>query len=173
MQKPVSNQLPFNLLWRMIEAEILPQCVQEEIAVLVYSPLMHGMLADRYQTAADVPDGRARSRHFSGDRDLARHGEPGCEAETFAAIDGIRAICRDAGRAMADVSLAWIMQQPGIVSVIAGAASPKQLQQNLNSVDSSLTQETVDRLNEATSGLKQVLGSNPDMWDGGENSRYR
>ena len=94
LQKPLTNQLPYNLLWRMIEAEILPHCRQEEIGVLVYSPLMHGILADNYKTAADVPDGRARTRHFSAARPLTRHGEQGCETETFATLDSIREIAR-------------------------------------------------------------------------------
>jgi len=85
IQPPITNQLPYNLLWRAIEHEILPRCKKDGIGVLAYSPLMHGLLADKYKTAAEVPDGRARSRHFNTDRQLARHGEPGCETETFAA----------------------------------------------------------------------------------------
>lgn len=173
LRKPVTNQLPYNLMWRMIEAEILPQCVQQDTGVLVYTPLMHGILADKYQKAADVPDGRARSRHFNGQRPQARHGEPGAETETFAALDAIREICGTLNREMADVALAWIMQQPGIVSVIAGASNADQLRKNINAVESPLSDDTIEKLNAATADLKNALGANPDMWDGGENGRYR
>jgi aryl-alcohol dehydrogenase-like predicted oxidoreductase len=173
LQKPVTNQLPFNLMWRMIEAEILPHCIQQDIGVLVYTPLMHGILADKYQSAADVPDGRARSRHFNGERPMARHGEPGAEVETFAALDAIRDICVGLNREMADVALAWIMQQAGIVSVITGASNADQLRKNVNAVESPLSDDVLQKLDAATTKLKTVLGSNPDMWDGGENSRYR
>ena len=172
LQKPVTNQLPYNLLWRMLEPEILPRCNQDDIGILVYSPLMHGILADKYKTAADVPDGRARSRHFNGERELSRHGEPGCEDLTFETLDRIRAICTDLDRHMADVSLAWLLKQPGIVSVIAGASTPAQLQANINSVANPLSDEVIQQLNDATAELLQALGTNPDMWDGGENSRY-
>ena len=70
LQKPLTNQLPYNLLWRMIESEIIPRCLNDQIGILAYSPLMHGMLADKYKSAADVPDGRARSRHFTTERPL-------------------------------------------------------------------------------------------------------
>ena len=172
VQSPVSNQLPYNLLWRMIEAEILPKCRQNSIGVLVYSPLMHGILADKYQTAAEVPDGRARSRHFCSDRELTRHGEPGQEAHTFAALDRIRGVAAGLNRHMADVSLAWALQQPGIVSVIAGASHPDQLTRNLKSLESPLSDESIQALNNATAELMTALGPNPDMWDAGENARY-
>lgn len=173
LQQPLTNQLPYNLLWRMIEAEILPHCIEQQIGVLVYSPLMHGMLADKYQTAAEVPDGRARSRHFTSDRPLARHGEPGCETETFAALDQIREIARGNHRSMAEVALAWTLQQPGIVSVIAGARNAEQLRANVHSLDNLLSDDCLERLNATTEPLRQKLGTNPDMWDGGERSRYR
>lgn len=173
IEKPLSNQLPYNLIARMIERDILPQCIRDEIGVLVYSPLMHGMLANKYKTAADVPDGRARSRHFTGERPMARHGEPGCEKETFAALDRIRAIAAEAGRSMADVALSWTVQQPGVVSVIAGARNAEQLRANVEVLESPLPDGTIKELNEATEELKAALGSNPDLWDGSENSRYR
>ena len=172
VQKPLTNQLPYNLLSRMIEFEIQPRCVEQQIGILVYSPLMHGMLADKYKTAAEVPDGRARSRHFSTDRPNARHGEPGCEAETFAAIDRIREIAAAADRSMAEISLAWTIAQPGVVSVIAGARDADQVRQNVGFLEHSISDATNAELISATNDLKEKLGGNPDLWDGGENSRY-
>lgn len=173
VQAPVTNQLPYNLIWRMIEDAILPKCRDENIGVLVYSPLMHGMLAGKYKDSADVPDGRARSRHFTTDRPLARHGEPGCEAETFAVLDKIRAIAEGLGREMADVALVWTIQQAGISSVIAGAKNETQLRENVRCIDGPLPDDAINALNAATDELLQALGPNPDMWDGGDNSRYR
>lgn len=170
---PKTNQLPLNLLWRMIESEILPECIRQEIGVLVYSPLMHGILADKYPSAADVPDGRARTRHFSSTRALTRHNESGCESETFAALAAVRQIANDLQRSMAEVALAWLLGQTGVVSVIAGASTPQQLQVNLQSVDQPLTSEVLERLSEVTAPLKTALGSNPDMWDSGDNARFR
>ena len=173
VQKPLTNQLPYNLLWRMIEGAILPQCRQEEVSVLVYSPLMHGILAGNYQTPEEVPDGRARTRHFSATRPLARHGEEGCEAETFAALQEIRRLASDQGKSMAHVALAWTIQQQGVASVIAGARDANQVQANLEFVDNPLPVETLADLEKVTQALKQTLGDNPDMWDAGDQARYR
>ena len=161
IERPITNQLPYNLLWRMIEAEILPLCREQQTGVLVYSPLMHGMLAGKYNTADEVPDGRARSRHFRGDRPLARHGEPGCEKQTFETIASIRRIAHECGRPMAEVSLAWLVQQPGISSVIAGARNSDQVRANVSFIEKTLADPVVIELNEATNRLTDMLGAQP------------
>jgi aryl-alcohol dehydrogenase-like predicted oxidoreductase len=173
LEAPACNQLPYNLLWRMIEDDILPECRSRDIGVLAYSPLMHGMLADKYQSASDVPDGMSRSRHFHTDRPLARHGEAGCEQQTFDTIAAIRDVAQSLGRHMADVALAWCAQRPGVCCVIAGASSPAQLERNAVSLDTPLPPEVVQQLEQATEALKQTLGPNPDMWEGESSSRFR
>ncbi len=173
LEPPATNQVPYSLLWRAIEWEILPYCREHDIGVLAYSPLMHGLLAGKYRTAQDVPDGRARTRHFSAARPQTRHGEPGCEAETFAAIDAIRAIAERLGRPMADVALAWCAQQPGVACVIAGASSPEQVRQNAAPFENPLPEDAIRELTDATERLRQTLGANPDMWEGQQKSRYR
>jgi len=173
LESPVTDQVPYSLLWRTVEHGILPQCRENGIGVLAYSPLMHGLLAGKYQASDDVPDGRARSRHFSSDRSMTRHGEPGCERETFAAIEAIGEISNGLGRSMADVALAWCVQQPGVSCVIAGASTPEQVTQNITTFEKPIPGEAIRRLNDATEPLRLALGSNPDMWEGTEKSRYR
>jgi aryl-alcohol dehydrogenase-like predicted oxidoreductase len=170
---PVSNQLPYNLVLRAIEYEILPRCIEHKIGVLCYSPLQHGLLTGKFRTADDVPEGRARSRHFSCERHLTRHGEPGCEQATFAAIDRLREISEELGRTPSDVAMAWLLAQPGISSVVVGIRSPEQARENAAAADLQLDAATLAALNEASEPVKQALGRNPDMWEGEEKSRYR
>ena len=75
--KIVSNQLPYSLLFRAIEFQILQECIDQHISVLCYSPLLHGLLTGRYSSPDEFPPGRARTRHFSSSRRLVRHNEPG------------------------------------------------------------------------------------------------
>ncbi len=173
MEKPISNQLPYNLIWRAIEHEIVPKCQAENISILAYSPLMHGLIGDKYATAADVPDGRARSRHFNTERSLARHGEEGCEVATFEAIDSIRQIAAEIGRSTADLALAWVAAQPGVGSVIAGAKNAQQLEQNVATLGNPLPDSAVEQLSAATAAVNEILGPNPDMWQGKGGGRYK
>jgi aryl-alcohol dehydrogenase-like predicted oxidoreductase len=164
-------QLPYNLAWRAIEYEVMPKCRAEGVGILPYSPLMQGLLTGKYATADDVPEGRARTRHFSKNRPHTRHGQPGSEAELFEAIAQIRAISQRLGHSMSDVSLAWVLHQPGVDSVIIGARNPHQLQQNIKAVELDLSPEIVAELTRATEPLKQKLGPNPDLWQA--ESRFR
>ena len=168
-----ANQLPYSLLWRAIEFEIQPQCVERNISILPYSPLNQALLTGRYQNADEMPHSRTRSRHFRPDRRDSRHYTPGFEAETFAALDEIRQICDDIGQLMVHVALAWLLHKPAVDSVLAGARNPQQIESNLKATNLSLSPATMQRLDDATADLKAKFGSDPDMWGTGERSRYR
>ena len=169
--QPTTNQLPYSLLWRSIEFELQPACQDSSIGILAYSPLMQGLLTGKFASANEVPEGRARTRHFSKDRPLARHNDPGCERETFAAIKEIRRICNEIDQPMAEVALAWLLHQPGVTAVLAGARRPTQIKQNALAAAITLPAEIVTRLNEVTKEVKQKLGPNLDLWQ--TNSRTR
>lgn len=166
-----SNQLAYNLLFRCIEFEISPFCEENEISILSYSSLMQGLLTGKFNSPDDVPEGRARSRHFSNDRPLSRHGEPGCETETFRTIREIRQIASKTGLPMADLAICWLLSRPAVCSVIVGGRNPEQVKQNVKALELNVDQEILDRLTVATDKLKSILGSNADLWQG--DSRIR
>jgi myo-inositol catabolism protein IolS len=159
-----SNQLSYSLLFRAIEQQILPLCRKNQISVLTYSSLMQGLLSGKYVAADDVQPDRTRTRHYAGTRPHARHGEAGAEEETFAAVADIRKIAAEIGQPMADLALAWLIAQPGVTSVIAGARNAEQARGIADAANLALSQDIIGRLNQATENLKQKLGSNPDMW---------
>jgi aryl-alcohol dehydrogenase-like predicted oxidoreductase len=169
-----TNQLPYNLLWRAIEFEIQPICVEHKVGILPYSPLMQGLLTGKFGSPDEVPESRARTRHYSSEkRAQTRHGESGQEVETFAAVERIRGICDRIGAPMAQVALAWLLAQPAVTSVLAGARHPRQITENAQAAELELSDEIVAELTAATDELKQRFGPNPDMWQSEENSRYR
>ncbi len=159
-----TNQVAYNMIFRAIEFEITDICRENNIGILCYSPIAQGLLTGRYANADEVPVGRQRTLHFSGERELARHGQPGCEAETFEAIAKIKQVCDDLGESMARVSLAWCLHQPGVMSVLAGASRPEQVKQNVDASELSLSEDVLSRLDRATAEVKSILGPIPDMW---------
>ena len=93
-----TNQLPYNLIWRSIEVDVVPVCEAEEVGILAYTPLMAGLLSGKYTDAASVPEGRQRTKHFNSARtDRCYHGGPGAEEETFRSVSlciaGVRTCC--------------------------------------------------------------------------------
>ena len=169
----VSNQVGYNLLFRAPEFEILPACRAHGIGVLVYMPLMQGLLSGRYASVEDIPVLRRRTRHFSSEREGTRHGEAGAESLTFQALTEIRRIAAEAGIPMAELALAWLLAQDGVTSAILGARRPAQLEGNLAAASRGLSKDVLAALDAATLPLRAHFGTNTDMWDGLGNSRIR
>lgn len=168
-----SNQLPYSLLWRAIEFDIQPQCVEQQVGILAYSPLNQALLTGKYNNADEMPYSRTRTRHFRGDRKNSRHGQPGFETEVFAAVEAIRQISAEIEQPMARVALAWLLHRPGMTAVLAGARNVEQIRGNVAAAELALSTEVMARLEAATEDLKQKFGPDPDMWQSKENSRYR
>jgi aryl-alcohol dehydrogenase-like predicted oxidoreductase len=160
----VTDQLIYSLLFRAIEYEILDKCREAQVGVLAYSPLAQGLLTGKFQDPAEVDDERARVRLFSKNRSGTVHDGQGCEKEAFEALDKIHTICGDIGEPMANVALAWVLQQPGVIAVLAGARKPDQIISNARAVDLVLTDAALKSLGDATQEVKKKLGPNADPW---------
>jgi len=158
------NQLPYSLLWRAIEYEILPICREKDIAITCYSPLTQGLLTGKFHSPEEVPEGRARTRHFSGERPMARHGEEGVESQTFSTVQAIRNLSKQTGTPMAEMALGWLLTRKGVTSVIVGARNSSQIRQNAQAANSELSTDVINELSRITEKLKQKLGSNADMY---------
>ena len=160
----VTDQLPYSLVWRSIERSVLPLCREHGIGVICYSPLAQGVLTGRYASAEEVPEGLARTRHYSGKRRLAEHGEAGLEEELFAAVSKVREVAEELGEPMAAVSLAWLRQQAGITSLLVGARNADEVRRNLPSLELTLGDDVLERLELVTEPVKEAVGTNLDMW---------
>lgn len=159
-----TNQIAYNMIFRAAEFELVDQLKKNDVGILCYSPLAQGLLAGRFDSADDVPSGRARTRHFSGDREEARHGEAGCEDVTFEALAKVKRIAEDLDLPMGGLSLAWLLSRPQVTSVLVGASRPDQVERNVAAADIKLTEDTIRALDEATDPVKESLGASLDMW---------
>ena len=166
-----TNQLSYSLIWRALEYEIAPLCIENEIGILCWGPLTEGLLTGKFATADDVPPSRAAIRHFSKSRPQTSHGEDGCEALLFETLDCIRQIAARIGQSMPTVSLAWLLHQPGVTAVLAGSRRPAHIIQNAQAADLKLPPDVVAELSAATDELKRALGPNQDMYLSAAQSR--
>ncbi len=160
-----SNQLAYSMLFRAIEFDIAPVCAEHNISILCYSPLLHGLLTGKFKSIQHIPEDRARTRHFNSNTwPLARHGESGVEKEVMQVIDGLRTIAEELNESMANVALAWLLQQKAVTSVIMGGRNAKQVQRNAGAANTVLSQNIVAQLDELSTPLKTNMGPNADMW---------
>lgn len=168
----VVNELPYSLLTRAIELDILPFCRDRGIGVLGYMALLQGVLSDRYARLADVPEYRRRTRHFAAaSTPKSRHGTPGAEAETEAALARIRAIARREGMATSELALKWALAGEGITSSLCGNRNVAALAQNIRAALEPLAPAIIAELNAATQPLLAALGPSFDYYENPANDR--
>ena len=161
---PAVNQLPYSLLFRAVEFEVLDACLEHKVPVLAYSALAQGLLTGKFTSAEDVDDERARVRFYSKDRPGTVHDEPGYERMVFPALAQIRSNCEAAGVSMAHAAILWLLQRPAVQAVLVGARTPEQVRKNAEVFNFVLPEQTVRELAEITDALKAAMGPNPDMW---------
>ena len=172
--KIVVNELPYSLLTRAIEFDILPFCREQNIGVLGYMALLQGVLSDRYATLDDLPAIRRRTRHFDSRKvPLCRHGLPGCEAETTRALHAIRAVAKREGMTTSELALKWTFANPAITSSLCGHRNVAALQANLRAVQQPLAAELVAELNQLTQPLLDALGPSFDYYEHPDNDRTK
>ena len=141
---PVTLQPQYNLLARDIEWEVVPACEDAGLGLLPWSPLGGGWLTGKYSRDAR-PEGATR---------LGENPEAGVEGwsrrstleRTWDVVDTVRAVAEAHGVPMGQVALAWLLGRPAVTSVILGARTTTQLQENLGSVDLVLSADEVARL---------------------------
>lgn len=167
----VSNQIGYNLLFRAPEYEMIPASQHYGLGILVYMPLMQGLLTGRYAQIEDIPIKRRRTRHFSCVREGTRHGESGYEEILMDTLEDLRDFADAINVPLAVLSLRWLIHQPGVTSVIVGARKPSQLLANLAASELDIGPAAIAQLNEFTYPLKIAMGHNCDMWESETNKR--
>jgi len=168
----VANQLPYNLLCRAIELEVLPASSREGLGVIGYFTLLQGILTEKYQGLSDVPKWQRRTRHFdSVGNTLARHGGAGAENETQAALDRIREIALSADVPVSTLAIRWAISNPEITCALVGSRSPQRIRENARDATGALDQEVVAALNEATRPVLEKLGNRFDYYESADNDR--
>jgi len=170
----VVNQVPYSLLTRAVELEVLPRCRRLGLGAIGYMTLLQGVLSDLYPELNAVPPHQRRTRHFSAAASpLARHGEAGAEAETGAALSAIRAIAAECGMSTAEIATRWALAGPGITCCLVGVRSARRLEDNVRAAAEPLAPDIRERLNAATRPLLEKLGDSFDYYESVENNRTR
>jgi aryl-alcohol dehydrogenase-like predicted oxidoreductase len=133
----VSVQPRYNLLFRMIEDEILPLCASQGLAVMAYNPLAGGVLTGRYRGVREAQPDTRFTLEGSGAMYQRRYWQEAMLVE----VERLGEIVEERGQALTQVALAWVLAQPAITCAIVGASRPEQLADSLPAVDVALDPE--------------------------------
>jgi len=148
LARPVTLQPQYNLLVREIEWEIVPACESTGLGMLPWSPLGGGWLTGKYTKDAR-PTGATRLGE-NPDRGVEAYDRRSVQQRTWDVIDAVESIAEARGVSMAQVALAWLVDRPMVTSVILGARTLEQLEDNLGAAGLHLTDEEAERLDAAS-----------------------
>lgn len=144
-----SNQVPYSMVRRDIEADVVPWCLENNCGILAYSPLQRGLLTGKitpdYTFAPG--DSRPETPHFKLNNLI----------KTNDFLEKIKPLARDKGCTLSQLVIAWTLYQPGITIALVGARTPEQVSQNAGAMEVQLSEEELDLINGHLRELKLDL----------------
>jgi aryl-alcohol dehydrogenase-like predicted oxidoreductase len=153
LDRIVSNQPQYSMLWRVIEAEVVPLCEKEGIGQIVFSPIAQGVLTGKYQPGS-APPADSRATDPSGSNFIKRL----LKDETLVAVQQLRPLADEAGLSLAQLAVAWTLQNPNVSAAIIGATRPEQVRENVKAAGVRLDSGLMSRIDEV---LSQVAIRDP------------
>ncbi len=148
----ISNQPQYSLLWRVIEAEVVPTSQELGISQIVWSPLAQGVLTGKYEPGAEPPEGSRATDDRGGADMIARW----MKDDILEGVQRLRPVADDLGISMGQLALAWVLKNDNVASAIVGASRPEQIAENAAAVDIELDDEAMRRIEEAVGGLAET-----------------
>jgi aryl-alcohol dehydrogenase-like predicted oxidoreductase len=148
LEVPVTLQPQYNLLVRELEWEIVPSCLDAGLGLLPWSPLGGGWLTGKYRQ--DTRPAGATRLGENPERGVEAYDRRSTQQRTWDVVDAVRAVAERRGSSMAQVALAWLRDRPAVSSVILGARTTEQLEDNLGAADLRLEPVEVELLDKAS-----------------------
>ena len=122
----VSNQPQYNMLWRVIESEVIPLCEKEGIGQIVWSPIAQGVLTGKYKPGVAPPPG-SRATDPGGSGFIRQY----LSDDLLTRVQELVLIAAEAGLSLAQLAVAWTLQNPNVSAAIVGATRPEQVRENV------------------------------------------
>jgi aryl-alcohol dehydrogenase-like predicted oxidoreductase len=143
------------MLWRVIEPEVVPTCHDLGIGQIVWSPIAQGVLTGKYLPGATPPAG-TRASGGEGAAFISRW----MRDDVLEAVQRLKPIAERSDLTLAQLAVAWVLQQPGICAAIVGASRPEQVLENVRGSGVELTREDLDDIDAA---LADVIIRDPAL----------
>jgi aryl-alcohol dehydrogenase-like predicted oxidoreductase len=140
----VSNQPQYSMLWRVIEAEVVPTSEELGLSQIVFSPLAQGVLTGKYVPGQPPPSGSRATDDKSGAAFISKF----LADEVLEPVQRLKPLAEQAGLSMAQLSLAWVLQNRNVAAAIIGATRPEQVRDNVKAVGVTLEPELLKAIDE-------------------------
>ena len=145
----VSNQPQYNMLWRVIEAEVVSASEELGIGQIVWSPIAQGVLTGKYKIGAPAPQGSRATDTSSGASFVARW----LNDPVLAAVEKLEPIAKDMNLTMSQLAIAWVLSNPNVSAAIVGASRPEQITENAQAAGVTLPADVLSAIDYALGDL--------------------
>ncbi|MFB0944091.1 MAG: aldo/keto reductase family protein, partial [Candidatus Nanopelagicales bacterium] len=145
----VSNQPQYNMLWRVIEAEVVSASEELGIGQIVWSPIAQGVLTGKYKIGAPAPQGSRATDTSSGASFVARW----LNDPVLAAVEKLEPIAKDMNLTMSQLAIAWVLSNPNVSAAIVGASRPEQITENAKAAGVTLPSDVLSAIDYALGDL--------------------
>ncbi|MGZ4429817.1 MAG: aldo/keto reductase family protein [Nocardioidaceae bacterium] len=145
----VSNQPQYNMLWRVIEPEVVPTCEELGIGQIVWSPIAQGALTGKYKPGQAPPAG-SRATDEKGGSDMIRRW---LEDDVLERVQRLQPVADEAGLSLAQLAVAWVLQNDNVSAAIIGASRPEQVTENVKAAGVRLEEAALKQIDDVLDGV--------------------
>ena len=154
----ISNQPQYSMLWRVIEPEVVPTSRELGISQIVWSPVAQGVLTGKYRPGQPLPQGSRATDEKGGANMIKRF----MRDDVLTRVQLLRPIAEELGLSLAQLAVAWVLQNDNVAAALIGASRPEQVAENVKASGVKIPPELLDRLDEV---LGDVVERDAGMTD--------
>ena len=140
----ISSQPQYSMLWRVIEPEVVPTCEELGISQIVWSPIAQGVLTGKYVPGQAPPEGSRAADEKGGADMISRF----MNDDVLTRVQALKPVADDAGLTMAQLAVAWVLQNDNVAAALVGASRPEQVGENVKAAGVTLEPELMQRIDE-------------------------
>ncbi|GAA4156691.1 aldo/keto reductase family protein [Gryllotalpicola daejeonensis] len=148
----ISNQPQYNMLWRVIEQEVVPTSEELGLSQIVFSPIAQGVLTGKYLPGQPAPEGSRATDEKGGKNMIARW----LRDDILTAVQSLKPIADELGLTQAQLAVAWVLQNPNVAGAIVGASRPEQIASNAAAAGVKLEASVLAKIDEALGSLAET-----------------
>ncbi len=141
----VSNQPQYSMLWRVIEDQVVPASEEAGLSQIVWSPVAQGVLTGKYLPGRPVPEGSRATDAKGGKNTISRL----MTDDVLTRVQNLRPIADELGLTLAQLAVAWVLQNRNVAAAIIGASRPEQIAENVKASGVEIPAELMSRIDEA------------------------
>ena len=140
----ISNQPQYSMLWRVIEQEVVPASRELGVSQVVWSPIAQGVLTGKYKPGQTPPAGSRATDEKGGANMIRRF----MNDDVLTRVQNLKPVADELGLTLAQLAIAWVLQNDNVATAIIGASRPEQVHENVKAVGIQIPAELMDRIDE-------------------------